>query len=166
MQRVRENLLRKSIGLVDRRNLVLLYDNTSPYSIRIMQEKNLDLGWSVQSHPPFSPELEPSNIHLFHTLPNALYNKKEKKLLKLRRRLLSEICARNQRHFIEYFNIYGTHLTTNNSTSNKVFFFVSDLKIVYYNKNQSINTRLQCLGQERKNILPHGVICLEIDATH
>ena len=31
-------------------------------------------------------------------------------------------------------NIYGTHVTANNSTNNNVvFFFVSDLKIVYYN---------------------------------
>ena len=31
-------------------------------------------------------------------------------------------------------NIDGTHVTANNSTNNNaVFFFVSDLKIVYYN---------------------------------
>ena len=31
--------------------------------------------------------------------------------------------------------IYGIHVTANNSTNNNVmFFFASDLKIVYYNK--------------------------------
>ena len=30
-------------------------------------------------------------------------------------------------------NIHGTHVTANNSTNDNVFFFVSDLKIVYYN---------------------------------
>ena len=29
-------------------------------------------------------------------------------------------------------DIHGTHLTANNSVNNNVFFFVSDLKIVYY----------------------------------
>ena len=33
-----------------------------------------------------------------------------------------------------YLLSHGTHMTANNSTTNKVgFFFVSDLKIVYYN---------------------------------
>ena len=35
---------------------------------------------------------------------------------------------------IGYINIHGTHETANESANNNaVFFFVSDLKIVYYN---------------------------------
>ena len=35
---------------------------------------------------------------------------------------------------IGFINIHGTHMTVNNSTSNSdMFFFVSDLKIVYNN---------------------------------
>ena len=34
----------------------------------------------------------------------------------------------------ECLNIYGTHVTAHNSTTNDiVFFIVSDLKIIYYN---------------------------------
>ena len=33
------------------------------------------------------------------------------------------------------FNRYGTDVTANSSTTNSVFFFVSVLKIVYYNNN-------------------------------
>ena len=37
-------------------------------------------------------------------------------------------------YYIGYLNIHGTHVTAHNSTNNNiVFFFVSDLKIVYYN---------------------------------
>ena len=39
-------------------------------------------------------------------------------------------------YFTECLNIHGTHVTANiNSTNNSVvfFFFLSDLKIVYYN---------------------------------
>ena len=35
--------------------------------------------------------------------------------------------------YIRCLNIHGTHVTANNSTNNNVFFFVSDLKIVYSN---------------------------------
>ena len=38
--------------------------------------------------------------------------------------------------YIGRLNIHGTHVTATNSTNNNVvFFFVSDLKIVYYNNN-------------------------------
>ena len=35
--------------------------------------------------------------------------------------------------YIGCLNIHGTHVTANTSTNNNVSFFVSDLKIVYYN---------------------------------
>ena len=43
-------------------------------------------------------------------------------------------CLAVMRLFIECLDIHGTHVTVNNFTnSNNVFFFVSDLKIIYYN---------------------------------
>ena len=53
--------------------------------------------------------------------------------------------------YIGCLNIHGTYETANHSTNNNVFFFVSDLKIVY-NNNCEFSI---CLGQERKNILRH-----------
>ena len=38
--------------------------------------------------------------------------------------------------YIRCLNLHGTHVTANNFTNdNVVFFFVSDLKIVYYNND-------------------------------
>ena len=54
--------------LIHRRN-VLFYDKAMLYSVRIMQEKILNLGWSVLSH---SPDLEPNDFHLVCSLQNAL----------------------------------------------------------------------------------------------
>ena len=39
--------------------------------------------------------------------------------------------------YIWCLNIYGVRVTTNDFTTNNMFFFVSDLKIVFYNDNQS-----------------------------
>ena len=36
-------------------------------------------------------------------------------------------------HFIGCLSIHGTRVTSNNFTNNNVFFFVSDLKILFYN---------------------------------
>ena len=39
-------------------------------------------------------------------------------------------------HHRGFLNVHGTHVTANYSTNkNGVFFFISDLKIVYYNNN-------------------------------
>ena len=49
----------------------------------------------------------------------------------LKKRQNIYICVAND--YIGYLNIHGTHVTANNSTNNNaVFFFVSGLKIVYY----------------------------------
>ena len=53
---------------LSRRNVMLPHDNAKPHSVRIMQEKLLDLSWIVLSHPPYSPDLVPSDFHLFHSL--------------------------------------------------------------------------------------------------
>ena len=53
---------------------MLLCDNTRLHSIRITLEKILDLDCSILPHPPYSPDLTPSNFHLY--LQNALKDKR------------------------------------------------------------------------------------------
>ena len=47
------------------------------------------------------------------------------------------VCISHSAHALEKgigcLDIYGTQVTVNISTNNNVLFFVSDLKIVYYN---------------------------------
>ena len=75
LQCVYENHQRKLPTLVNRRNIVFLYNNVRTDSARITQEKILDLSWSVLLHLPYSPNLAPSNFHLFHSLQNVLNDK-------------------------------------------------------------------------------------------
>ena len=72
LQLLHENLQRKHPTLINMRN-VLLYDNAKPHSARILLKKTLDLDWPVLPHPPSS---SPSDFHLFHSLQNALNEKK------------------------------------------------------------------------------------------
>ncbi|KOX74647.1 Histone-lysine N-methyltransferase SETMAR [Melipona quadrifasciata] len=41
----------------------------------ITRQKLLELGWDVLSHPPYSPDLAPSDFHLFRSLQNSLNGK-------------------------------------------------------------------------------------------
>ena len=73
-------------------------------------------------------------------------------------------------YYIRCLNIHRTHVTANNSANNVVFFFISDLKIVYNNNYQSLITmplireeKIFCVTSYLETkIIPN---CLKIDAT-
>ena len=51
-----------------------LHDNARPHTARMMQDKLLQLGWEVLIHPPYSPDLAPSDYALFHKLSHSMEN--------------------------------------------------------------------------------------------
>jgi len=60
---VNEELLKIRTALVNRRGVLLLHDNTEPYTSKMTQEKVKELQWEVLPHPPYSPDLAPSDFH-------------------------------------------------------------------------------------------------------
>ena len=66
LQRVHQSLLEKRPALVNRKYVVLLHDNARPHTATVTQEN------IVLSHPPYSPDLAPSDYHLFRSLQNSL----------------------------------------------------------------------------------------------
>jgi len=61
--------------LVNRKGVVFHHDNARPYTSLVTRQKLLDLGWEVMLHPPYSPDLAPSDYHLFRSLQNSLNGK-------------------------------------------------------------------------------------------
>ena len=52
--------------------LLLQHDNARPHTSQKTREAVTKLGWTVLPHPPYSPDLAPSDFHLFCPLKNAL----------------------------------------------------------------------------------------------
>jgi histone-lysine N-methyltransferase SETMAR len=56
--------------------IYFLHDNTRPYIAKSTREKLLKLGWVTVPHPPYFPDVTPTDYHLFHSLSNHWREKK------------------------------------------------------------------------------------------
>ena len=61
--------------LVNRRGVVFHHDNARPHVSMQTRQKLLELGWDMLPHSPYSPDLAPSDYHLFRSLQNFLNGK-------------------------------------------------------------------------------------------
>ena len=67
-----ESIIQKRPELVNRKGVVLHHDNARPHTSLITRQKLLELGWDVLPQPAYSPDLAPSDFHLFRSLQNSL----------------------------------------------------------------------------------------------
>lgn len=66
-------------SLINRKTVHLQHDNARPHTAKITRDKINALGWRTAGevpHPPYSPDLAPSDYHLFRSLQNFLDGKK------------------------------------------------------------------------------------------
>ena len=52
--------------------VLLLHNNACPHTAHLTINTILQLNWEVLEHPAYSPDLAPSDFHLFGPLKNAL----------------------------------------------------------------------------------------------
>jgi len=53
-------------------NMFIQHDNARPHISLRTQEAIAKFGWNVLPHPPYSPDVAPSDFHLFGPLKDAL----------------------------------------------------------------------------------------------
>ncbi|GFV00161.1 histone-lysine N-methyltransferase SETMAR [Trichonephila clavipes] len=61
--------------LTNQKGVVFHHDNARPHTSLVTRQKLLELGWDVLPHPPYSPDLAPSDYFLFRSLQNSLNGK-------------------------------------------------------------------------------------------
>ena len=52
--------------------VILLHDNARPHVAKIVKAALQELDWEVLQHPPYSPDLAPTDYHLFRMLSNEM----------------------------------------------------------------------------------------------
>jgi hypothetical protein len=58
--------------LTNEKGVILLHDNSRPHVAKLTEKKIEQFGWKVLAHPPWSPDVAPSDYHLFRFLRHHL----------------------------------------------------------------------------------------------
>lgn len=75
LARLRRAIQNKRRGKLTK-GILLLHDNARPHTAARSREMIDSFGWEVLDHPPYSPDLAPSDFHLFRYLKNHLGGKR------------------------------------------------------------------------------------------
>lgn len=75
LDRLKAAIAEKHPALLNRKNVILHHDNARPHVARMTRSKLKELGWETFTHPAYSPDLAPSDFHLFRSLQQFLNGK-------------------------------------------------------------------------------------------
>ncbi|GFY30884.1 putative DD34D transposase [Trichonephila clavipes] len=65
MDRLKLAIGQKRPELANRKCVVIHQNNARSHASLVTRQKLWELGWEVLMHPPYSPDLAPSDCHLF-----------------------------------------------------------------------------------------------------
>ncbi len=73
-----QKVARKRACLGQQKQPILLHENARPHVVRVTQTKFKNLGIKVLPHPPYFPDLYPTDVHVFKHLQNFTTNRQLK----------------------------------------------------------------------------------------
>lgn len=62
--------------LENRKGVIFHHDNARPHTSLVTRQRLHTFGWEIMPHPPYSPDIAPSDYHLFRSLQNHLNGQK------------------------------------------------------------------------------------------
>ena len=98
------------------RKVILLHDNARPHVALATQETIMELGWDVMAHSAYSPDLAPTDYHLFRSLKHSLRDNSFENVEDLRNHLDSFFDSKPQsfyRHGIRQLPVKWQRVITN-----------------------------------------------------
>uniref|UniRef100_A0A0N5BB84 Histone-lysine N-methyltransferase SETMAR n=1 Tax=Strongyloides papillosus TaxID=174720 RepID=A0A0N5BB84_STREA len=103
----KEKEIRKKLSvlkptLVNKRGPILLHDNAKPHVSKTTVQKLKELEYGTLPHSPYSPDLFPTDYHLFKKLELHLRQKKFTKSDDLKNDVLEFLDSRNRSFFFKW----------------------------------------------------------------
>ena len=89
----------KRPGMFNRKDFILHHNNARPHAALGNRQKIAELDWKILSHPSYSPDLAPSNYHLFLSLQNFLRGKKFKNEEDIKQALANFFASKDETFF-------------------------------------------------------------------
>ena len=89
----------KRPAMFNRKDIILHHDNARPHAALGTRQKIAELGWEILLHPPYSPDLAPSDYHLFLSLQNFLKGKKFKNEEDVKQALVQFFASKDETFF-------------------------------------------------------------------
>ena len=71
LRKLKQAIKKKHPGL-DVTNITMHHDNARPHTAHITAQEIANMGWKIMPQPPYSPDLAPSDFHLFGPLKDEL----------------------------------------------------------------------------------------------
>ena len=78
LRKVSEAIKLKMPAVANRKGVIFHQDNARPHTAKMTLEVIKELGWELLPHPPYFPDLAPSDYHLFLSLDNFMRNRQHK----------------------------------------------------------------------------------------
>ncbi|GFS79440.1 histone-lysine N-methyltransferase SETMAR [Trichonephila clavipes] len=75
LDKLNDALQQKRSELINRKGVVFHQDNARPHTSLVTRQKLFHLEWDTMPHPPYSPDLAPSDYYLYRSLQNFLDGK-------------------------------------------------------------------------------------------
>jgi len=72
LDKLKVEIAKKCPKLINRKGVVFHHDNVRPHTNLQTRQKLLVFGWDVLPHPSYSPDIAPSDCHLFRSLQNSI----------------------------------------------------------------------------------------------
>ncbi|CAD5228325.1 unnamed protein product [Bursaphelenchus xylophilus] len=89
LERVRRIMRKRRISVI------FLHDDAKPHTDQLTRGKLAEMGWEMLDHPPYSPDISPTDFHLFRGLEHWIRGKKfdSSRNFSLRRPVLGTLVA-------------------------------------------------------------------------
>ena len=80
-----------------------MHDKAPPHAAKVVKNTLIALNWEILSHPPYSPDLAPSDYHLFASMGHSLAEQRFDNFEEVEKWLVEWFALKEKKFFLEWY---------------------------------------------------------------